>query len=137
MQPLRGNTKYSKVLLSLYLKSLGFCCTPKLVKMSNSVVDGIQDDEGEKAIIQSLFESFEHAGAVSLLHLSFIFIFHYLRSPERDRELAKAKNHPKLLPRLVSGQRGLCSLSFTREYYSLCSKKREVFLFLQKSHIFL
>lgn len=62
-----------------YLKTLGFCCTPKLVKMSNSVIDGIQDDKGEKAIIQSLFESFEHAGAVGLLHLSFIFIFHDLR----------------------------------------------------------
>ena len=103
MQHLHDNTKYSKVLLNLYLKSLGFCCTPKLVKMSNSVIDGIQDDEREKAIIQSLFESFEHAGAVGFLHLSFIFIFHYLRSPKRDMELAKAKNHLKSLPSLAFG----------------------------------
>lgn len=97
------NAKYSKITLGLYLKSLGFCCTPKLIKMSNSIIDGIQDDEGEKAIIQSLFESFEHAGAIGLLHLSFIFIFHYLRSPKRDMELAKAKTHVKPRPWLASG----------------------------------
>lgn len=84
MQGLLDNTKHSEVLLNLYLKSLGFCCTPKLVKMSNSVIDGVQDDEREKAIIQSLFESFEHAGTVGFLHLSFIFIFHYLRFPTKE-----------------------------------------------------
>lgn len=114
----KGSTymRILKILLSQYLKSLGFCCTPKLVKMSNSVINGIQDDEGEKAIIQSLFESFEHAGAICLLHLSFIFIFHYLTSPIRDMELAKAEHHPKPLPWLASGQRPVCSHSFDPKY---------------------
>lgn len=94
--------KCFKVLLGVYLKSLGFCCTPKLVKMSNSVIDSIQNDEGEKAIIQSLLEGFEHASPVRLLHLSFIFIFHYLRtSHQRDLELVKAKQHLRPFPWVV------------------------------------
>lgn len=59
--------------------------------MPNSVIDGVQDDEGEKAIVQGLFESFEHAGAIGLLHLGFIFILHDLGSPQGDTELAEAK----------------------------------------------
>lgn len=65
--------------------------------MSNSVIDSIQNDEREKPIIQSLFECFKHAGAVGLLHFSFIFIFHYLNPTEtgvsRRKEQAQPDSH--------------------------------------------
>lgn len=65
--------------------------------MSNSVIDSIQNDKREKPIIQSLFECFKHAGAVGLLHLSFIFIFHYLNPTEtgvsRRKEQAQPGSH--------------------------------------------
>ena len=80
--------------------------------MPNSVIDGIQDNEGEKAIVQSLFESFEHAGAIGLLHLGFIFILHDLGSPQGDTELAEAKNHPEPLPWSARGLRRLCGRPF-------------------------
>lgn len=57
-----------------HLKAFCFGCTPELIKMFNPVINRVQNDEGEKAVIQSFFEGFQHAVTVSVLHLWLVLV---------------------------------------------------------------
>ena len=62
-----------------HLKAFRFSCAPELIKMFNPVVNSVQNDEGEKAVIQSFLKGFQHAVAVGVLHLGLILVLKDLR----------------------------------------------------------
>lgn len=47
--------------------------------MFNSVINRVQNDEGEKAIVQGFLERFKHAAAVGVLHFWLILKFQDLQ----------------------------------------------------------
>lgn len=58
-----------------YLKPFSFGSAPELIEMFNFVVNRVQNDEREKAIVQGFLECFKHAVAVGVLHFWLILKF--------------------------------------------------------------
>lgn len=58
-----------------HLEPLGFRSAPELIEMLRFVVNTVQNDEGEKAIIQGFLKCFKHAVAVGVLHFWLILKF--------------------------------------------------------------
>lgn len=58
-----------------HLEPLGFRSAPELIEMLRFVVNTVQNDEGEKAIVQGFLECFKHAVAVGVLHFWLILKF--------------------------------------------------------------
>lgn len=65
-----------KTLTHLEAFSLG--STPELIKVFNPVINSVDDDEGEEAVVQGLPECFKHTVPVRVFHLGFILIFQTL-----------------------------------------------------------
>lgn len=61
-----------------YLKTFGLSGAPELIKVVDPVIDGVQDDEREKAVVQSLLEGLQHAAAVGVLHLRLVLVLENL-----------------------------------------------------------
>lgn len=70
-----------------HLKPFGLGCTPELVEVLHSLVDGIKDDEGEEPIVQSLPEGLQHAVPIRVLHLWLILILKDLQRHLHQRTL--------------------------------------------------
>lgn len=58
-----------------HLKPFGFGSAPELIKMFNFVINRVQNDEGEEAIVQGFLERFKHAVAVGVLHFRLVLKF--------------------------------------------------------------
>lgn len=58
-----------------HLEPFGFGSTPELIEMFNFVVNRVQNDEGEKAIVQGFLECFKHAVSIGVLHFWLILKF--------------------------------------------------------------
>lgn len=66
--------------------------------MAHAIMDTVQYNEREEAIIQSLLEGLQHAATVRLLHFWLIFILHNLKQQNQLRVTVRESTKGPLPP---------------------------------------